>query len=401
MSKAKASAKRESSKKPTKSSSSSWFSVLALVALLIAVAAVILPRNPTQKLGMLISLMRGGLPGGENTTEFDGIYSNGNLKGNEQQKKKKDADVANSFYNLATKFYEYGWGDSFHFGWRLQGEGHQMSIKNSQNFVAQKLRVRDMDPVLDLGCGIGGPLRGVVRATGANVTGVTINEHQVARAREITSALPEYMRKRCHYMVNDYLDIKGLEPNSFEAAFYMESSLHCENRTKTFTETFRLLKPGGRLVAMEYFTLPAWNPDDPAHSELMKKHLHGNGAARTPSIEEGLKMIRDAGFVIEEHFDFMAIGEQLYGDQARYVRCSLVNKPSNLTIGTGARRSSCVCFAFRSSLGGAICRVVRSTTGSRLYSLRTHSYAKCYPTCWKPSPLLVSSQMACRALLSS
>ena len=126
-----------------------------------------------------------------------------------------------------------------------------MSIKNSQNFVAQKLRVRDMDPVLDLGCGIGGPLRGIVRATGANVTGLTINEHQVARAKEITSALPKYMQQRCNYMVNDYLDMKGLEPNHYAAAFYMESSLHCENRTKTFSETFKHLRPGGRLVAME------------------------------------------------------------------------------------------------------------------------------------------------------
>jgi 24-methylenesterol C-methyltransferase len=34
-----------------------------------------------------------------------------------------------------------------------------------------------MDRVLDMGCGIGGPLRGVVKATGANITGVTINGH--------------------------------------------------------------------------------------------------------------------------------------------------------------------------------------------------------------------------------
>jgi len=44
-----------------------------------------------------------------------------------------------------------------------------------------------MDRVLDMGCGIGGPLRQVVRMTGANVTGVTINQHQVNRGKEITS----------------------------------------------------------------------------------------------------------------------------------------------------------------------------------------------------------------------
>ena len=50
--------------------------------------------------------------------------------------------VANAFYNLASDFYEYGWGDSFHFGFRKRGEPHIQAIKNSQNFVAQKLQVR-------------------------------------------------------------------------------------------------------------------------------------------------------------------------------------------------------------------------------------------------------------------
>jgi len=64
--------------------------------------------------------------------------------------------------------------------------------------------------VLDVGCGIGGPLRGVVRATGANVTGLTINRAQVARAQEITKTLSPWMQARCHFEVQDYLNIKVL-----------------------------------------------------------------------------------------------------------------------------------------------------------------------------------------------
>jgi sterol 24-C-methyltransferase len=95
----------------------------------------------------------------------------------------------------------------------------------------------------------------------------------------------------------------------------MESSIHTDKRAQTFSETFRLLKPGGRLVAMEYNLLPGWNPKDPNMLNLMKMHLHGNGAAKTPTIEEDLQAFRDAGFDVVEHFDFMDQGEKIYGDE--------------------------------------------------------------------------------------
>jgi len=250
--------------------------------------------------------------GGENVGAFDDIFVG--VSGNDQHNA-ADADVANSFYNMASDFYEYGWGDSFHFGYRHISQGHGQAIQNSQHLLAQKLQVGDMDRVADFGCGIGGPLRGVVRLTGANVTGITINQHQVSRARRITSKMTPYFQERAHYMVQDYLNVDGLEPESFDAVWYMESSLHCENHTDTFKEAFKVLKPGGRLVAFEYVLLDGWDETNPEHQELMRLHLWGNGAARTPTVEEDLQMFKDAGFEILEHFDNMVIGEELYGEE--------------------------------------------------------------------------------------
>ena len=34
--------------------------------------------------------------------------------------------------------------------------------------------------VLDVGCGVGGPARNIARFSGAEITGVTINEYQVS-----------------------------------------------------------------------------------------------------------------------------------------------------------------------------------------------------------------------------
>eukprot|EP00965_Chrysotila_dentata_P065413 2168064-Pleurochrysis_carterae.AAC.1 len=54
-----------------------------------------------------------------------------------------------------------------------------------------------------------------------------------ARAPARTSAL-------AHARTCDYLNVdSSIEEGVYDAAFYMESSLHCENRTKTFLEAFR------------------------------------------------------------------------------------------------------------------------------------------------------------------
>lgn len=39
------------------------------------------------------------------------------------------AKLVNAYYELATLFYEWGWGSSFHFASRWRGETFQESIK--------------------------------------------------------------------------------------------------------------------------------------------------------------------------------------------------------------------------------------------------------------------------------
>ncbi len=41
---------------------------------------------------------------------------------------------------------------------------------------------------------------------------------------------------RSHFVVQDYLNVVGMEENAYDAAFYMESSLHTEARATTFAQ---------------------------------------------------------------------------------------------------------------------------------------------------------------------
>ena len=74
-------------------------------------------------------------------------------------------DVVNKYYDLATSFYEYGWGESFHFAHRYRWETLRESIIRHEHYLASKLNVKKGDKVLDVGCGIGGPLREIAAFT--------------------------------------------------------------------------------------------------------------------------------------------------------------------------------------------------------------------------------------------
>ena len=95
-------------------------------------------------------------------------------------------DLVNSYYNLATDFYEWGWGQSFHFaGEARAGERFKASIARHEYYLAMRLGVQPSDHVLDCGCGIGGPLRNIGQFTNARITGVTLNQYQVDRGNTL------------------------------------------------------------------------------------------------------------------------------------------------------------------------------------------------------------------------
>jgi sterol 24-C-methyltransferase len=86
--------------------------------------------------------------------------------------------MVDCFYELVTPFYEWGWGSSFHFAYRLKGECFAESMRRHEYYLASWLGLPPRSKVLDLGCGIGGPTRNIGRVTGDHNTQF---EHRVLR----------------------------------------------------------------------------------------------------------------------------------------------------------------------------------------------------------------------------
>lgn len=71
-----------------------------------------------------------------------------------------------------TDLYEFAWGPSFHFASRREGESFKASLLRYQRFVADRLSLKPGMEVLDVGCGVGGPMGNLARHSGAVRTAV-------------------------------------------------------------------------------------------------------------------------------------------------------------------------------------------------------------------------------------
>ena len=110
--------------------------------------------------------------------------------------------MVSRFYDVVTKFYEYGWGTSFHFAPRLSGEGLHAAQRRQEAGVAEILNLGPGTRVADIGCGVGGPAISIARICGASVTGLNFNAYQIARCRR--AARRAGLADRCDFLLANY-----------------------------------------------------------------------------------------------------------------------------------------------------------------------------------------------------
>jgi hypothetical protein len=137
----------------------------------------------TRTIAMLENLM--GQEKNRNIVVKDWIneYNELHKSNDPAQRNSAYAKMVNAYYELATSFYEWGWGSSFHFSYRMRGESFSEATRRHEYALAAHLGLKPGAKVIDVGCGIGGPMRNIARFTGWDITGVTVNEYQVRHQR--------------------------------------------------------------------------------------------------------------------------------------------------------------------------------------------------------------------------
>ncbi|WP_366668924.1 class I SAM-dependent methyltransferase [Lysinibacillus fusiformis] len=128
------------------------------------------------------------------------------------------------------------------------GGAHPGGINLSKE-IMKKERILPASHILDVGCGTGQTAAYLASHYAAHVTGIDINPIMIEKAR--------HRMKKAHVSVNiiqGSIEETSLPNEAFDFVL-AESVLAFVNKQRALQEIFRLLKKGGRLIAIE-FTVP-------------------------------------------------------------------------------------------------------------------------------------------------
>ena len=154
--------------------------------------------------------------------------------------------------------------------------------------------------ILDVGCGLGGPLRYLAEKHRVDIIGVDIEPDVIFEAQQIHFEKPlkgtlsfQVIENGNYPFANEFFDI----------IFGKESWLHIENKPIFFKTLYPLLKPGGRLMCTD------WMHADPIYSEDMKRFLIIDGLTfHLTTTEEYKDALASAGF---KHITFEDISTDM------------------------------------------------------------------------------------------
>jgi len=160
--------------------------------------------------------------------------------------------IAN-FYDRSSRLWERIWGEHMHHGYYPNGEkkNHQQAQVDMIDGVLAWAGVDEKKPasVLDVGCGIGGSTRHIVRKYGCTGSGITLSPVQAERAQQLSDE--QGLGGKLGFQVADALRMPFAD-NSFDLVWSLESGEHMPDKRQFVSELTRVVKPGGRVIIVTW-----------------------------------------------------------------------------------------------------------------------------------------------------
>jgi sterol 24-C-methyltransferase len=252
----------------------------------------------------LLRVARGIVPPTEVPATVDRYH--GHFAGDAEQRRLDYASVVNTYYDLVTDFYEYGWGQSFHFAPRARSETFRESLLRHEQWLALRLGLSPDKHVLDVGCGVGGPMRTIARFAGCKISGLNNNAYQVGRAEMHNRRAG--LEARCDVVKGDFMAMPFPDA-CFDAAYAIEATVHAPGLASVYAEIGRVLKPDGLLASYEWALTERFISTDPHHQRIRRDIEFANGIVHLSTVGEIVDAVAASGLELLQIEDRCANSE--------------------------------------------------------------------------------------------
>ena len=209
-------------------------------------------------------------------------------------------DVA-SHYDDLDQFYREIWGEHVHHGvWRTGRETDLEAAENLVEMVAQLGHTGEGTEVCDVGCGYGATAKILAGRHGANVTAMTISQVQLDYAKANNS-----VPGKTTFTLKDWYE-NQLPDAHFDVVQSVESMEHMQDLPGFFSEAYRVMKPGGRVVICAWMSCE--NPGSLSRSLLLDPIVKEAALAGIRPASEFQAATESAGF---KNFQMSDITQQV------------------------------------------------------------------------------------------
>ena len=230
-----------------------------------------------------------------------GTWLDGSQPGDANASDYDHTETVNDYYDLCSELMQFGWNESLHFAPLTPGETLEESIVRHQRRMIERLQLREGMTVIDIGCGVGGPMRRVARESGARVLCLNNNAQQLDQARRKNVAAG--LDHMADYMKCNFMDMSVIDPCTFDGGYAIESTCHAPDKRQAFAEIYRVLKPGALFWGQEMCMTDDFDPDNSRHQAIKGALMLGIALRDIATFSEVNRALEAVGFEVIEAAD--------------------------------------------------------------------------------------------------